>query len=227
MRAQSSISCQAALELMSPFIDSMVGVEEAQCLRSHVSDCAPCRRQLQSFVSLRNVIGCAEAVPVPEDLQLETRVKLSHERWHNTRERLQTRFNNLLRPVAMPAVMGITLTLLGFGVLLGSLTSQRSVMAEDGRSMSSAGVYQPPKTTDPTLRRLGASVSTELETLSVQTEVNNDGRIDDFSIIAGTRSPDVDRWLQELVLLSQFRPATFWGMPVRSRVIFSFVTVRG
>lgn len=225
MKVQFSISCQAALELMSPFIDSMVAVEEAQYLRSHVSDCVPCRRQLQSFVSLRNVIGCAEAVPVPEDLQLETRVRLSHERRNNTRERLQTRLNNLLRPVAMPAVMGITLTILGFAVLFGSLTSPRSVIAEDGKSNPLIGVYQPPKTTDPTLRHLGATVSTE--TLSVQTEVNNHGRIDDYSIIAGTRSPDVDRWLQELVLLSQFRPATFWGMPVRSRVIFSFVTVRG
>ena len=226
MKVLSSISCQAALELMSPFIDSMVAAEEAQCLRSHVSECVSCRRQLQSFVSLRNVIGCAEPVPVPEDLQLDTRVRLSHERRHNTRERLQTRFNNLLRPVAMPALMGIALTLLGFGVLLGSLASPRAVIAEDGR-VSTVSVYQPPKTTDPTLRRLGASVSTEMETLSVQTEINNAGRIDDFSIIAGTRSPGVDQWLQELVLLSQFRPATFWGMPVRSRVILSFVTVRG
>jgi hypothetical protein len=126
----------------------------------------------------------------------------------------------------MPAVMGIALTLLGFGILLGSLASPRAVIAEDGR-MSTVSVYQPPKTTDPTLRRLGASVSTEMETLSVQTEINDAGRIDDFSIIAGTRSPGVDQWLQELVLLSQFRPATFWGMPVRSRVILSFVTVRG
>jgi hypothetical protein len=226
MKVLSSISCQAALELMSPFIDSMVAAEEAQYLRSHVSECVSCRRQLQSFVSLRNVISCAEPVSVPEDLQLDTRVRLSHVRRDNTRERLQTRFNNFLRPVAMPAVMGIALTLVGFCVLLGSLTSPRSVIAEDGR-MSTVTVYQPPKTTDPTLRRLGASVSTDLETLSVQTEVNNAGRIDDFSIIAGTRSADVDQWLQELVLLSQFRPATFWGMPVRSRVIFSFVTVRG
>ena len=226
MKVLSSISCQAALELMSPFIDSMVAVEEAQCLRAHVSECVRCRRQLQSFVSLRNVIGCAEPVPVPEDLQLDTRVRLSHERRHNNRERLQTRFNNLLRPVAMPALMGISLTLVGFVVLLGSLTSSHAVIAEDGRSMSLVGAYQPTKATDPTLRRLGASVSLE-DALSVQTEINNAGLIDDISIISGTRSPGVDQWLQELVLLSQFRPATFWGMPVRSRVIFSFVTVRG
>ena len=39
MKVQSNISCEAALELMSPFIDSMVSVEEADSLRSHLSDC--------------------------------------------------------------------------------------------------------------------------------------------------------------------------------------------
>jgi hypothetical protein len=29
------------------------------------------------------------------------------------------------------------------------------------------------------------------------------------------------------VLFSQFKPATHWGLPVRSRIILSFVTVRG
>ncbi len=119
MRVQSNISCEAALELMSPFIDSMVAVEESESLRSHLSECTSCRRQLQSFVSLRNVFASVEPVPVPEDLQLETRVKLSHERLYNIRDRWQARFDNILKPFAMPAVMGIVLTLLGFGILLG------------------------------------------------------------------------------------------------------------
>jgi len=222
MRVLSNISCEAALELMSPFIDSMVSVGEADSLRSHLSNCKSCKRQLQSFVSLRNVMAGAELRPVPEDLQLEPRVRLSHARQRNTRDRWQTHFDNILRPFAMPAVVGIILTLLGFGILLGGLTAPRQVIASE-----EAGFYQPPSTPDSTLRRLGG-VSPDLDNaLSVQSEVNTVGKIDEISIIAGERSPGVDRWLQELVLFSQFKPATHWGLPVRSRIILSFVTVRG
>jgi hypothetical protein len=229
MKAQlSMISCDAAQELMSPFVDSMVTVEEAESLRSHASECGPCRRQLQSFLSVRNLISGLAPVPAPEDLQLETRVRLSHERRRNRLDRLQSRFDNILRPFAVPAFMGMALTLLGFGILLGSLATPRDVMANNIRSSSLVGVYEFPKTTDPTLRRLGAIASPELDqVLGIQTEVSRSGRIDDFSIIAGKRTPGVDQWLQELVLFSQFRPATYWGLPVRSRVIISFVTVRG
>lgn len=229
MKAQSSmISCDAALELMSPFVDSMVSLEEANNLRAHVSECGSCHRQLQSFVSVRNLVSGLEPVPVPEDLTLETRIRLSHERRNNSLDRWQSRFDNIFRPLAVPAFMGIALTLLGFGVLLGSLTSPRTAMSDDHRSAVTAGVYQFPTTTDPTWRRLEAMASPELDqVLTMQTEVGTSGRIDDFSIIAGTRTPGIDQWLQELVLLSQFRPATYWGLPVRSRVIISFVTVRG
>ena len=227
MKVQMNISCEAALELMSPFIDSMVGVDEANSLRSHLSDCTPCRRQLQSFISLRTVMAGAEPLEVPEDLQLETRVRLSHARLRSHRDRWQARFDNILRPFAVPAFMGVVLTLIGFGVLLVSLTEPHRVIADEGeRGVFEAGSYQPPSTPDITLRRLG--VSPELEdALSVQSELNRDGQIDEYKIIAGERSEGVDQWLQELVLLSQFKPATHWGLPVRSRIILSFVTVRG
>ena len=229
MKEQSStISCDAAFELMSPFVDSMVTAEEAESLQSHITECKTCRRQLQSFISVRNLLAGVEPVPVPEDLQLDTRVRLSHERLRNNLDRWQSRYNNLLRPFAVPAFMGIALTLFGFGILLASLASPRGVMAEDYRSVATVGVYQFPQTTDPTLRRLGAIASPDLDqVLSTQMEVSRAGRVDEFSIISGKPTPGVDQWLQELVLLSQFRPATYWGLPVRSRVIISFVTVRG
>jgi anti-sigma factor RsiW len=227
MKVQS-IACEASLELMSPFIDSMIAAEDSEFLRSHLSVCQSCRRQLQSFISVRNLVAGIEPVPVPEDLQLETRVKLSHERLHNTRERWEAWFNNILKPFAMPAAMGVMVTLLGFGMVLASLSATpRQLVADESQGVFITGIYQPPTTPDSTLRRLGASTSPDLDALSIQGELNSRGQIDGFEVIGGARSPHVDQWLQELVLLSQFRPATHWGLPVRSRIILSFVTVRG
>jgi hypothetical protein len=225
MKVPNNISCEAALELISPFIDSMVPSEEADLLRVHLSECHGCRHELQSLASLRTLMAGVEPLQVPEDLQLETRVRLSHERSRNLRAWWQSRIDNVLKPFAVPAVMGVMLTFLGFGALLGSLNRQ----ADAAEARTVAVIYQQPKGTNNTLKRLGAVQPPVLDqAFSIQAQINDDGRIEDFSVISGTRSHGNDRWLQELVLFSQFRPATtYWGMPVRAPVILSFVTVRG
>jgi hypothetical protein len=226
MKVQNKISCNAALELLSPFIDSMVSGEETDLLQAHLSECSRCRRELQSLASLRTLMAGVEPVPVPEDLQLETRVSLSHARSHNTRDFWQSRIDNILRPFAVPAVMGVMLTLIGFGLLLGSLNNRGSGGPE---TRTVAIIYQQPKGTDSTMKWLSAAhplVSDQA--VSIQGEINDAGWIDEYSVISGTGSQGNDQWLKELVLLSQWRPATtYWGLPVRSRVILSFVTVRG
>src|SRR5262245_45495944 len=122
MKASSNISCDAALDLISPFMDSMTSVEETESLRSHLGGCSSCRHELQSLASLRTMMASVEPVAVPEDLQLETRIRLSHVRSRSVREWWRSRVDNVLRPFAMPAVSGVVLTLLGFGILLGSFT---------------------------------------------------------------------------------------------------------
>jgi len=229
MKAISHIvGCDAAMELMSPFIDSMVTTEEAERLRSHVSECAPCARQLQSFISLRNLVAGVEPMAVPEDLQLDTRLRLSRERRPNDRNRWQARVDNILKPLAVPAVMGVALSLMGIVVLFGGLVAPREVQATPNLDGPLVATYEPPRTTTPTIKRFGRTMSPELDqALSIQTEVSDKGLIVDYSIIGGTRSAHVDQWLQEVLLLAQFRPATSWGNPVPSRVILSFVNVRG
>jgi hypothetical protein len=225
MKVSNSLSCDAALELVSPFMDSMVSAEEAESLQAHLAECRQCRRELQSLASLRTLLAGVEPVSAPEDLQLDTRVKLSHARSHDVRDVWRSRIDNMLKPFAVPAVMGVMLTLLGFGILLGSLN--HSGARADSRTV--AIIYQQPKGTDSTLQRLANVAPPALDqAFSIQGEINDAGRMDDFSVIGGTRSHGTDQWLQELVLLSQWRPATtYWGLPVRSRVILSFVTVRG
>src|SRR5262245_60927333 len=100
------VNCDGAVELMSPFIDSMVSPEEADGLRSHVSQCEPCQRQLQSFISVRNLVTRMEPVRPPADMVLETRVKLSHARSRNWYAWFETQLNNVLKPLAIPALLG-------------------------------------------------------------------------------------------------------------------------
>jgi anti-sigma factor RsiW len=225
------LTCQTASALMSPFIDSMTSAEESDSLGAHLAACAACDRQWRSLVSMRRLLAASHPAPVPEDLALAIRVRLSHARARDWRARWQARMDNILKPAAVPAAAGVLVTMVCFVVLLGGLFTPRAIVAATDAPVEGPAValYEPPETTTPTLKRFGAAVITpDLDqAISVQTEVSDTGRIYDFSIIAGTRSAGVDRWLQEQLLLAQFRPATNWGVPVPSRIILSFVNVRG
>lgn len=229
----SEMNCSSAQKLMSPFIDSMVTVEETERLELHLSVCQPCRRQLQTFVSMRSLLARIEKPALPEDMVLETRVKLSHERNRNFLVRFENRLNYILKPVVVPALLGVSLTIMFFGVLLGSLASPSAVLAQDRMAAAEQPVfalYKPVQTTDPTRRRLRLAASDKKkgldEPLTIETHVGNEGRVLDYKVISGQENPETNGWIREMLSLAQFTPATAFGRPVESKIILSFVAVR-
>ena len=220
--------CTKVQKLMSPFIDSMVTSAEAERVEAHVSVCQPCRRQLQSLISIRSLLTRMENPAVPKDLVLASRVRLSHERNRNRWIALETRFNNILRPVAIPAILGVSLTMLFFGILLGSLASNASAMPQSQIAEEPVfGLYQPVRTTDPTMIRFASSDNqTWDDPLMIETDVDGDGRVTEYHIISGPQNPEVDSWIREVLSLARFTPAIAFGKPVGSKIILSFVAVR-
>jgi Putative zinc-finger len=223
-----SLDCSSAQKLMSAFIDSMVTAAEAERLDVHVASCQPCRRQLQSYKSMRSLLARIEKPVVPEDMVLETRVRLSQERNRNFLVRFENRLHYLLKPVVVPALFGVSLTMLFFGILLGSLASDSTVLAQDRVSEEPVfGLYKPVRTTDPTMWSFASSEQQDLdEPLTIETHVGDEGRVIDYEILSGPQSPEVDGWVREMLSLAQFTPATAFGRPVESKIILSFVAVR-
>src|SRR5262245_50496789 len=104
----STMECSLVQKLMSPFIDSMASAQEAECVEKHVSQCGPCHRQLQSYISMRSLVARIEPPALPEDMVLETRVRLSHARNKNFLARLENRLNYILKPMVVPALFGVS-----------------------------------------------------------------------------------------------------------------------
>jgi hypothetical protein len=230
--SRDDMSCKSAQALMSAFIDSMATANEASRLESHLEYCDACRRQLQSFISVRNLLARVEQPAPPEDLVLETRVKLSQARYSNYAERLENRITLILKPVLVPAFFGVSLTALFFSVLFGSLVSQGTVMAKD-RSDAWSGPtiasYKPVRTTDRTMQRLRFAVVDVRgfdDPVAIELHVSGDGKVVSYQIIEGEQTPEIDTMLKELLYYAQFSPATALGKPVDSKVILSFVAVR-
>jgi hypothetical protein len=213
---------------MSPFIDSMVTAEEASRVESHVAVCEPCRRQLQSFISMRSLVARIEAPPVPEDMILETRVRLSHARNDNFLVRFENRLNYVLKPLVVPVLLGTSLTMLLFGVLLGSLTRESTVLAHDRFEEPPVyRLFQPVRTTNPNWIRFASNDKQHTdEMLTIETHVGEEGRVIDYQVISGPQNAEVNSWIRQVLSLAEFAPATAFGKPVESRIILSFVAVR-
>jgi hypothetical protein len=223
-----NMDCSSAQKLMSAFIDSMVTGAEAEALDIHVGRCRPCQRQLQSYKSMRSLLAQVEQPAVPEDMVLDTRVRLSQARNKNFLVRFENRLNYVLKPIVVPALFGVSVTMLFFGILLGSLASDSTVLAQDRLVEEPVfGLYKPVHTTDPTMLRLISSDKQNLEEpLSIETHVGDEGRVLDYEVLSGPQSPEVNGWIREMMSLAQFTPATAFGRPVESKIILSFVAVR-
>jgi len=209
---------------MSPYIDSMTEPEECDQLESHLASCEACQRQLQSYKSLRSMIARIEPAEPPADLVLDTRVRLSHARAGNWYDRAEIIFNNVLKPVMMPAVSGIALTALSFGLLIGNLGLNLRLQSADSEI---AVLEQPVGVTDPTLIPLVSSAVTDSnEPVSLQISFSRFGQVLDFKVIGGAQTLLVKRKITNLLFPARFIPATRNNESVPSITIFSFVNVR-
>ena len=222
-----SLDCPSAQKLMSAFIDSMVTAAESESLEVHVSCCQACQRQLQSYKSMRSLLSRMERPPLPGDMVLETRVRLSQQRNKNFRARFENRLNYVFKPLVIPALFGVSLTMLFFGILLGCL-ADNTVLAESRLKEEPVfGLYKPVRTTDHTMLRFVSSDEQNLdEPLTIETHVGDEGRVIDYEVLSGPQNPEVDGWIREMMSLAEFTPATAFGRPVESKIILSFVAVR-
>lgn len=223
MKVASKIKCSNAQKLMSPYIDSMVEPEESDLLELHLETCEPCRRQLQSYISLRSMVARIEPVRPPQDLALDVRVRLSHARSGGWFDRVEALLNNVLKPVAVPAVSAVVLTVLSFAVLFGQVSLDPR-LKHDSAALE---VDRPVRTTDKTiLSTTAGNGDAPGESMSVQASVGTDGMVYGIKILDGSQSPAAMRWINNVLYPAQFAPATRYGKPINSTIILSFVNVR-
>jgi anti-sigma factor RsiW len=224
MKFASKMKCSQIQKLMSPYIDSMAEPDECEQLESHLTSCEPCQRQLQTYKSLRSMIARIEPVRPPEDLVLDTRVRLSHARAGNWYDRAEIIFNNVLKPVMMPAVSGIALTVLSFGMLFGSLGLNLR-----GQNLPSevAVLEQPVGMSDPSaISVVSSTVSDGSEPISVQASVGSSGKVLGYKVIGGVQTPAVIRRINDLLFPAHFSPATRNNEPIPSTLIWTIMNVR-
>jgi len=225
------MSCDHVQERVSPFLDGQVPAEEREKVLAHLESCRPCSAHLEAVQNLRTLLRGMDRARVPEGLVAQLRVIASHERerwmlrsswsarFRNWLDLARLRFDNLMRPVALPLGGGALSAMLLFSILFPTLSFPHNfnggpVFSTDpyGYMLTNpwgqAGAIGDIPKVEPV-----DSVNAE-DSNVVELTIDEKGRVADYSLVRGELTPD----LQSIILFSQFEPATVLGLRTSGKV---------
>lgn len=221
--------CNSIQSQFPEYIDGVTSGVKMLHIARHLEMCDVCSQELAAAQGIQKLLASVAPVKLPPDLNLRLRVAISQEKSRTAHRRLdiwQMHWTNSVGPFLARAGAGMASAaiLLGaFALMVGTVAAPPTLAANDSvtESISSPHFLYTSAGTD-------AQIATR-EPILVEANVGKTGRIYSYRIVSGPQSQAVREELDNILLLSQFTPAMFYGTPVRGRAILSFsgVSVRG
>jgi hypothetical protein len=213
-------SCVEIRGNFSPYVDGECDRDVRRSVQFHLNYCLSCREELGRWRELQAALRGLPRRQVPAQLALKVRVLLSQELHRNLLGRLAVRFENALQPLLLPASAGILTAVICFGIIMGSATPAVSNTPDVPMQF-----VTPPRIA--TLWPL--DFNTGDQPLVLVTQIDASGRVTDYQVLSGQRSPELTYRLNRMMCYSLFRPATMFGKPTHGRMVLSLrrITVRG
>ncbi|MGC1872457.1 MAG: zf-HC2 domain-containing protein [Acidobacteriaceae bacterium] len=221
--------CLSIRSQFSEYLDGAVSGTAMHAIASHLDGCQECSTEFAEWRTLQRVLTSIGPAKPPADLGLRLRVAISQEKARTTRRRIeawQLYWENTLSPVLVRGAAGLATAMVLLGVMalmIGTLGAPPRVSATETTADS---------TTSPQfLYTVGGTDSRGSFTRPVLVEVaiSSTGRVYDYRIVSGPTTKEVRESLDNMLLMSHFTPARFYGIPVPGRAILSFsgASVRG
>ncbi len=224
----TSASCSAVQELLSPYLDGAVTGTEMLAVRQHLDSCAKCAKEFSLLQTTQQLLAKAGRPPVPADLGLKLRLAISHEAAQSRRPRfegMRVRLENTLEAFMVPATAGLACAILIFGLVAAILATPGQLQAnnEDVPLVLNTG---------PELQQSSFATfsSINAESLVIEAYVDSRGRVEDYKILSDPGdSQDLLPQVKRMLIFTTFRPAMSMGHPISSRAVLSFsrISVRG
>jgi hypothetical protein len=221
------MNCHEAARHLPGYLDGEIESGTQQVLRLHLEDCHNCRDEAERYRLMSRALSNLEAMPVPPDLALKIRIHASKATpmrsfARRTRTQLALVFGNILAPIALPATGGVLATIGVFVLLLQNLlvgVPMGSIVANDLQ----LNLVQPAY-----LESLGPIPAPTFDMgLTLDATVNAQGQAIDYKIISGPTDPAAQRQIDQLMLLSRFRPRLNDGRPTSGgHVVLNFNSIR-
>jgi len=224
------INCNSVRSTLWDYAAGTLGESDSLLVAAHLRECRQCDLHRAEVRSLRTGLKGLPEKSVSPLLRTRLRVTASRERSrHALRRNLAARmaelrsrarlvFDNLLRPVAVPAAGGMLASFLCFGVIVDTLHIH-PVWDYD----IPVGLF-----TQVTIDDVSPFSVNGMDVV-VQLTVDRNGAVSDFEVPQGTATPEELKEIGNLVLYSSFTPATAFGQPVTGKILVTInhINIRG
>ena len=224
------LSCKTVRESLWSFTAHRSGGDR-QDIALHLKVCRDCESHYGEVKSLRTGLKHLPVRPVPALLKTQLSVLASRERvrrinrlnfsvWaKNQASRAKLFFDNLLKPLAVPAAGGLLASFLCFGVIVDTLHYVPDWQDDIPLNFSS----------EIAIDEL-SPFSVKGKDLMVQLTIDSQGNVTDYSL-PHTNNPSSEELQQigNLVLFSTFTPAMRLGRPISSKryIYLGHIRVKG
>jgi len=203
-------------------LDDSLSWQEADFVDHHLKICSQCAREHHELEALRQVLTSLKRWEPPQDLGLKMKIEASKQDFALALEKLFSKLEDSLRPIAIPAFSGVALTFLFFLVLLSTFLPGANLNASDKDIPLSLF-------TEPKAKSLYRSQFVELENfksvqepITVEADVANNGRVVDYKILNGPQDRATVRSLNQFFFFEAYiDPATLFRRPISGKIILT------
>lgn len=213
-------SCQEIRKFFSDYLDGDCTPVVARSIRFHLDYCDACGHELDLATTINQDLRALPRQPVPENLGLRLRVRVSQELNRNVLGRLLVRIDNLFGSRLLPGSLGLVGAIFCFCLIMGSEVAP----ANNFPDVPLAFVTQPQ-----VLALAPLDFSTGDKPVIVMMDIDSGGQVVNYKVLSGQHSPDLMHHLDRLLYFSRFTPATTFGQPTQGAMVLSLrqITVRG
>lgn len=217
------MKCAEAKPMLSPYLDTAMTGKEMNAISDHLASCAECRTEADSLKTTQRLVSDLGRVQAPPEMALRLRVMISQEvaqKRQNSLEVLVLHWNNAVRAFMVPAMAGMVSAVIIFGLMIGMIMPTPLRAADD----IPTGLYTPPELAN---SPFGFDPGQAENAVVVEAYIDPSGKVQEFRVLQGPEelSPE----LKNMLLFTQFRPATSFGLPTSGRAILTFtgINVKG
>jgi len=224
----SEYTCEQVRADFSAYLDGDVTGVAMAAIANHLDACRDCAADFESWRTIQQSLTTLGPAATPADLQHQLRSAIAFEREQGTHLSLIGRFldawSSWLAPAALRLSGAIAAAVMMVAGLGWMFAAPLSVQANDDNMAHLIAPHFLYAQVPPQPIALDRDAP-----ILVDAKVDSEGRVYDFSILAGPTDPSVQRQVEQNLLDSVFKPATVFGVPVRGHVVMTYmgVSVRG
>ncbi|MGH9717781.1 MAG: anti-sigma factor family protein [Candidatus Acidiferrales bacterium] len=229
------MNCREAKRRIPGYFDGAINAAAHVTLCEHLRACGTCREELEQYRLLISHLAGLEGVKAPADLAVRIRINaLEHpSRWSGASRRWSRAvlaFQNIWKPLAVPATGGILTALVVFAFVVRSLV-MGIPMGGPVPNDQPLNLVQPAALEQlapfPVTAIMDATDQGGSGGLMLEATLNAQGQVLYYKILSGPHSTAVQQQIDEIMLFSRFRPELNFGQPTSGGHVFlSFDQVR-